>query len=91
MNCWWIWSIMALGKGASASRSAGEKGSSMPLFSPAVSRRRSTPSLSIRPVKPKPSISTPIAAHDAGLVDVDLVGGHGDVVGAEAHISSTTA
>jgi hypothetical protein len=30
------------------------------LFSPAVSRRRSTPSFSIRPVKPKPSISTPM-------------------------------
>ena len=54
----------------------------MPLFSPAVSRRRSTPSFSIVPVKPKPSISTPIDAHEAGLVDVDLVGRHGDVVGA---------
>jgi methylmalonyl-CoA mutase cobalamin-binding subunit len=31
------------------------------------------------------------AAHQAGLVDVDLVGGHRDVVGAEAQISSTTA
>ena len=32
----------------------------MPLFSPAVIRRRSTPSFSISPVKPKPFISTPI-------------------------------
>jgi hypothetical protein len=32
----------------------------MALFSPAVSSRRSTPSLSIKPVKPKPSISTPM-------------------------------
>ncbi len=32
----------------------------MPLFSPAVSSRRSMPSFSIVPVKPKPSISTPI-------------------------------
>src|SRR5205085_3669392 len=37
----------------------GLNGSRKPLFSPAVSKRRSTPSLSIRPVKPKPSISTP--------------------------------
>jgi hypothetical protein len=38
----------------------GENGSRNPLFSPAVSKRRSTPSLSIVPVNPKPSISTPI-------------------------------
>jgi hypothetical protein len=30
------------------------------LLSPAVSSRRSTPSFSMVPVKPKPSISTPI-------------------------------
>jgi hypothetical protein len=30
------------------------------LLSPAASRRRSMPSFSIVPVKPKPSISTPI-------------------------------
>jgi len=38
----------------------GLNGSRKPLFSPAVSRRRSTPSLSMVPVKPKPSMSTPI-------------------------------
>ena len=54
----------------------------MPLFSPAVSSRRSTPSLSIRPVKPKPSISTPMEPTIAGLVGEDLVGRHRDVVGA---------
>jgi hypothetical protein len=38
----------------------GLNGSRKPLFSPAVSRRRSTPTLSITPVKPKPSMSTPM-------------------------------
>ena len=38
----------------------GVNGSPMPLFSPAVSRRRSMPSFSIAPVAPKLSISTPI-------------------------------
>ena len=40
--------------------SSGLKGSSMALLLPAVMSRRSTPSLSIRPVKPKPFISTPM-------------------------------
>jgi hypothetical protein len=31
-----------------------------PLFSPAVISRRSTPNFSMSPVKPKPSISTPM-------------------------------
>jgi len=38
----------------------GENGSRKPLFSPAASRRRSTPSFSMVPVNPKPSISTPM-------------------------------
>ena len=59
MNCRWISSISCLAYCLSFS-SSGEKGSSMPLCSPAVMRRRSMPSLSISPVKPKPFISTPI-------------------------------
>ncbi len=59
----------------------------MPLFSPAVSRRRSTPSFSIVPVKPKPSISTPIEPTRLALSTIDLVGGDRDVVGARgAHL-----
>ena len=54
----------------------------MPLFSPAVIRRRSTPSFSIRPVKPKPSISTPMEPTMLRLGDVDAVGADRDVVAA---------
>jgi hypothetical protein len=59
MNCWWISSSSARVR-AFSSGCSGEKGSSMPLCAPAVSRRRSTPSLAISSVKPKSSISTPI-------------------------------
>ena len=59
MNCWWT-SAMSTLACCTSFGSTGENGSSMPLFSPAVMRRRSTPSLSMSPVKPKPFISTPI-------------------------------
>ncbi len=59
MNWRWIWSIIAWVRARCLSLN-GEKGSSMPLLSPAVMRRRSTPNFSIVPVKPKLSISTPI-------------------------------
>ena len=59
MNWRWICSIIARANFSWRGLSS-LKGSSMALFSPAVSRRRSTPSLAIRPVKPKPSINTPM-------------------------------
>ena len=59
MNCVWIWSSMSCACAFIAGVS-GENGSNAPLFAPDVCMRRWMPSLSIRPVKPKPSISTPI-------------------------------
>ncbi len=59
MNCAWISSSISCAC-ASIFGVSGENGSKKPLFSPDVCRRRSTPSLPIRPVKPNPSISTPI-------------------------------
>jgi hypothetical protein len=52
------------------------------LFTPAVSKRRSTPSLSIVPVKPKAVHQHADRPDDAGLVDEDLVGCHSHVIAA---------
>ena len=59
MNCWCIWASICCACSLCDSM-IGENGSRNPLFSPADSSRRYTPSFSSVPVKPKPSISTPI-------------------------------
>ena len=59
MNCAWMSAIIVCAYSRCFSGS-GENGSRNALFSPAVSTRRSTPSLSSEPAKPKPSMITPI-------------------------------
>ncbi len=54
----------------------------MPLLRPAVISRRSTPSFSIAPVKPKPFGDHADRPDDARLVDEDAIGGRRRVVAA---------
>src|SRR5207248_7502226 len=59
MNCLWISSSIDCAWRFCFS-STGENGSRKALFSPEVRARRSTPSFSMVPVKPQPSMITPI-------------------------------
>jgi len=81
MNCLWISSSIDCAWRFCFS-STGENGSRKALFSPEVRARRSTPSFSMVPVKPQPSMITPIDPMMLAFVHVNFVGGGSDVVAA---------